>query len=95
MGEDNMTDRTNQAAENGQANQTPDDIEEDDNDDMDDYDFVSLDLQLNELNSALDALEQKNDKIHARLIELLESNRETRQLFQKNLTDEQKLDPQV
>jgi len=37
MGEDNMTDRTNQAAENGQGNQTPDDIEEDDNDDMDDY----------------------------------------------------------
>ena len=32
-----MTDRTNQAAENGQGNQTPDDIEEDDNDDMDDY----------------------------------------------------------
>lgn len=58
-------------------------------------DFVSLDLQLNELNSALDALEQKNDDIHARLLELLESNRETRQLFQKNLTDEQKLDPQV
>lgn len=58
-------------------------------------DFVSLDLQLNELNSALDALEQKNDEIHARLIELLESNRETRQMFQKNLTDEQKLDPQI
>ena len=58
-------------------------------------DFVSLDLQLNELNSALDALEQKNDDIHARLIELLESNRETRRMFQQNLTDEQKLDPQV
>lgn len=55
-------------------------------------DFVSLDLQLNELNSALDALEQKNDHIHAQLIDLLQSNRETRQLFQKNLTDEQKLD---
>jgi hypothetical protein len=37
MGEDNMTDRNNQEAENGQATQTPDDIEEDDNDDMDDY----------------------------------------------------------
>jgi hypothetical protein len=50
---------------------------------------------MNEINSALDALEQKNDEIHARLMELLESNRETRQMFQKNLTDEQKLDPQV
>jgi hypothetical protein len=38
MGEDNMTDHTNQVAENGQPNQTPDVIEEDDNnDDMDDY----------------------------------------------------------
>jgi flagellar basal body-associated protein FliL len=58
-------------------------------------DYVSVDLQLNELNSALDALEQKNDEIHARLIKLLESNCEIRHLFQKNLTDEQKLDPQV
>jgi hypothetical protein len=58
-------------------------------------DFVSLDLQLNELNSALDALEQKNDDIHARLMELLESNREARRLFQKNIIDEQKLDPEV
>lgn len=32
-----MTDHTNQVAENGQANQPPDDIVEDDNDDMDDY----------------------------------------------------------
>jgi hypothetical protein len=40
-------------------------------------------------------LEQKNDHIHAELMKLLESNRETRQLFQKNLTEEQKLDPPV
>lgn len=90
-----MTDCTNQATENGEENQNPDDIEEDGDDDMADYDFVSLDLQLNELSSALDALEQKNDHIHAQLMTLLESNRETRQLFQKNLTDEQKLDPQA
>ena len=160
MGEEKMTDDTNQMPENGEAFQTSDDVEEDEDDDMTDYgkvffnystyrnnfrswecrglhrllwfpkimwfkvwgmwglhkcmwleacslgsalhtvyfnftDFVSLDLQLNELNLALDALEQKNDHIHAQLIDLLESNRETRQLFQKNLTDEQKLDPQV
>jgi prefoldin subunit 5 len=54
-----------------------------------------LNLQLDELSSALDALEQKNDHIHAQLMKLLESNSETRQLFQKNLTDEQKSDPQI
>jgi len=32
-----MTDHTNQAAENGQANDIPNNIEEDDNDDMDDF----------------------------------------------------------
>jgi hypothetical protein len=37
MGEDKMTDRTKPVAENGQANQTLDDSEEDDNDDIDDY----------------------------------------------------------
>jgi prefoldin subunit 5 len=58
-------------------------------------DFVSLDLQLDQLSSALDALEQKNEHIHAQFMKLLESNRETRQLFQKNLTDEQKLDPKA
>jgi hypothetical protein len=36
MGEEKMSD-TNHLAKNGQANQTPDDIEEDDNDDMGDY----------------------------------------------------------
>jgi cell division protein FtsB len=58
-------------------------------------DFALLNLQLDELSSALDALEQKNDHINAQLMKLLESNRETRQLFQKNLTDEQKSDPQI
>lgn len=58
-------------------------------------DFASLNLQLDALSSALDALEQKNDHIHAQLMKLLESNRETRQQFQENLANEQKSDPQI
>jgi hypothetical protein len=50
MGEDNMTDHTNQAAENGQANDTPDDIEEDDNDDMDDFGKMFLISHHTEIN---------------------------------------------
>jgi hypothetical protein len=53
-------------------------------------DFVSLNLQLDELSSALDALERKNDHIHAQLMKLLESNRETRQQFQEKIANEQK-----
>ena len=40
--------------------------------------FTALDKQLDELNSVLDALEAKNDDIHGKLKELLESSRQER-----------------
>lgn len=58
-------------------------------------DFASLNLQLDALSLALDALEQKNDFIHAQLMKLMESNREARQQFQENIANEQKSDPQI
>ncbi|CAB3231117.1 unnamed protein product [Arctia plantaginis] len=51
--------------------------------------YHSLDSKLDELNSALDYLEQKNDDIHERLKELLQSNIEIRQeLRNENVTSE-------
>ncbi|KAI5641529.1 hypothetical protein NE865_06286 [Phthorimaea operculella] len=44
--------------------------------------YVSLDNKLDELNTALDFLERKNDDIHERLRELLESNRSIREQLQ-------------
>lgn len=41
--------------------------------------YSLLDRQLDDLNSVLDALEQKNDRIHAQLRALLENSREIRQ----------------
>ncbi|CAH0558072.1 unnamed protein product [Brassicogethes aeneus] len=41
--------------------------------------FERLDSTMDELNSALDAIEQKNDNIHAQLLQLLHANREVRQ----------------
>ncbi|CAG9099510.1 hypothetical protein JYU34_002637 [Plutella xylostella] len=41
--------------------------------------YVTLDSKLDELNIALDFLEQKNDDIHKKLKELLESNRAIRE----------------
>ena len=40
--------------------------------------FAALDKQLDELNGVLDALEAKNDDIHGKLKELLESSRQER-----------------
>lgn len=37
---------------------------------------------IDSLNSALDLIEQRNDNIHAQLLELLKSNREVRQALQ-------------
>ncbi|XP_076639571.1 bublin coiled-coil protein-like [Colletes latitarsis] len=48
-----------------------------------DYEFEALKTQLDELNSALDKIEHKNDVIHAELNKLLQSNRETRKQFQE------------
>ncbi|CAG2062393.1 unnamed protein product [Timema podura] len=47
-----------------------------------------LNSQLDQLNSALDALEQKNNYIQAQFKELLESNKETRQQLKEILDDE-------
>lgn len=42
----------------------------------------SVNQHLDSLNSALDAIEQRNDDIHAQLLELLSSNRAIRQSLQ-------------
>lgn len=46
--------------------------------------YATLDSQLDEMNSALDDIEQKNDDIHAKLLELLNANREIRQQLQNS-----------
>lgn len=57
--------------------------------------FKMLENELDCLNSFLDDLEQKNDSIHAELVELLRSNREVRQQFQGSLqAEEQHTDQQ-
>ncbi|CAG9863486.1 unnamed protein product [Phyllotreta striolata] len=62
---------------------------EEEQDDIDIYEgmspeeFAALDNQLDALNSALDDIEQKNDSIHAQLVQLLTANREIRQQLQQ------------
>lgn len=48
---------------------------------------------MDQLNSALDVLEEQNDVIHAKLMDLLESNRAARKQFkeeQEKMASEQK-----
>lgn len=50
--------------------------------------YAAINSMLDQINSCLDHLEEKNDHLHARLKELLESNRQTRLEFQQQLSKE-------
>ncbi|XP_068925621.1 bublin coiled-coil protein [Petaurus breviceps papuanus] len=45
--------------------------------------YAAINSMLDQINTCLDHLEEKNDHLHARLKELLESNRQTRVEFQQ------------
>ncbi|CAK7291816.1 Bublin coiled-coil protein [Vulpes lagopus] len=53
--------------------------------DGDTEEYAAINSMLDQINSCLDHLEEKNDHLHARLQELLESNRQTRLEFQQQL----------
>uniref|UniRef100_A0A2K5PJ98 Bublin coiled-coil protein n=1 Tax=Cebus imitator TaxID=2715852 RepID=A0A2K5PJ98_CEBIM len=50
--------------------------------------YAAINSMLDQINSCLDHLEEKNDHLHARLQELLESNRQTRLEFQQQLGED-------
>ncbi|XP_074871988.1 bublin coiled-coil protein [Carettochelys insculpta] len=56
--------------------------EEEDDDGFGETEYAAINSMLDQINSCLDHLEEKNDHLHARLKELLESNRQTRLEFQ-------------
>ncbi|XP_051694458.1 bublin coiled-coil protein [Oryctolagus cuniculus] len=47
--------------------------------------YAAINAMLDQIDSVLDHLEEKNDRLHARLRELLESNRQVRLEFQQRL----------
>jgi len=56
------------------------DEDDDEYEDLEDeQEYSMLDKQLDDLNSALDALEQKNDSITSQLLQLLHNSRQVRQ----------------
>ncbi|XP_054249388.1 bublin coiled-coil protein [Indicator indicator] len=54
-----------------------------DDDGFGEEEYASINSMLDQINSCLDHLEEKNDYLHACLKELLESNRQTRLEFQQ------------
>ncbi|XP_051836046.1 bublin coiled-coil protein isoform X2 [Antechinus flavipes] len=51
--------------------------------------YAAINSMLDQINTCLDHLEEKNDHLHARLQELLESNRQTRVEFQQQQQQQQ------
>nr|KAF6283034.1 hypothetical protein mPipKuh1_001908 [Pipistrellus kuhlii] len=50
--------------------------------------YAAINSMLDQINTCLDHLEEQNDHLHARLQELLESNRQTRLEFQQQLGED-------
>ncbi|KAJ1521685.1 hypothetical protein ONE63_003328 [Megalurothrips usitatus] len=76
----NLDDDNLNGAEIAEAEDLTDDPDEDD---VSPEEFAALNSQMDQLNSALDVLEEQNDIIHAKLMDLLESNRAARKQFKE------------
>ncbi|XP_076181812.1 bublin coiled-coil protein-like [Ptiloglossa arizonensis] len=84
MADKNMVQNAVQPKENHHNNDENEWETEQNIENCNDTEFEAINAQLDQLNSVLDNLEHKNDVIHAELIELLQSNRETRKQFQES-----------
>ncbi|XP_030625078.1 bublin coiled-coil protein [Chanos chanos] len=82
---------------NGDPNITIDDRIIDDEDEFSEEEYAAINTMLDEINSCLDDLEQRNDTLNGKLHELLESNRQARQEFRaqcnKGTEDQQQPPP--
>lgn len=56
-----------------------------DEDEFGDEEYVAVNSMLDQINSYLDDLEEKNDALNGKLVELLESNRQARMEFRAQL----------
>ncbi|XP_075295388.1 bublin coiled-coil protein isoform X1 [Opisthocomus hoazin] len=68
--------------------------EEEDGDSVGEEEYAAINSMLDQINSCLDHLEEKNDYLHACLKELLESNRQTRLEFQQQ-SEQQNMEADV
>ncbi|KAF6733318.1 UPF0184 protein C9orf16-like [Oryzias melastigma] len=62
----------------------------DDEDEFGEEEYAAINSMLDQINSYLDDLEERNDALNGKLHELLESNRQARQEFRAQLLESQK-----
>lgn len=55
--------------------------------------YAAIDSMLDQINSCLDDIEERNDALNGKLQELLESNRAARRDFRQQITDHADLPP--
>ncbi|XP_067825606.1 UPF0184 protein C9orf16 homolog [Heptranchias perlo] len=60
---------------------------EEEEEDVPEEEYAALNLMLDQINSCLDNLEEKNDVLNTKLRELLESNRQARMEFRQQHVD--------
>ncbi|XP_050763957.1 bublin coiled-coil protein [Gymnogyps californianus] len=78
----------------GGAGGNDEEEEEEDGDSFGEEEYAAINSMLDQINSCLDHLEEKNDYLHACLKELLESNRQTRLEFQQQ-SEQQSMEADV
>ncbi|XP_063066331.1 UPF0184 protein C9orf16 homolog [Engraulis encrasicolus] len=59
----------------------------DDDDEFNDEEYAAIDSMLDQINSCLDDLEERNDSLNGKLHELLESNRQARAEFRAKINE--------
>ncbi|XP_059494246.1 UPF0184 protein C9orf16 homolog [Stegostoma tigrinum] len=59
--------------------------QQEEEDEASEEEYAALNLMLDQINSCLDNLEEKNDVLNAKLRELLESNRQVRMEFRQQV----------
>ncbi|XP_058473313.1 UPF0184 protein C9orf16 homolog [Solea solea] len=74
---------------NGDPNISVDDGIINDEDDFGDGEYVAINSMLDQINSYLDDLEERNDSLNGKLHDLMESNRQARQEFRAQLLGSQ------
>ncbi|XP_061656863.1 UPF0184 protein C9orf16 homolog [Syngnathoides biaculeatus] len=72
---------------NGDPDMNIDDGLIEDGDEFNDEEFAAVNSMLDQINSYLDTLEERNDALNSKMHELLESNRQARQEFRAQVED--------
>ncbi|XP_069571340.1 bublin coiled-coil protein [Brachyistius frenatus] len=79
---------------NGDPNISVDDGVINDDDEFEEEEYVEINSMLDQINSYLDDLEERNDSLNGKLHELLESNRQARLEFRAQLLGSQNQEEQ-